>query len=765
MYSHAQLARAIETWSTHPDPAVKASAAERIRKWTSVILGMEDGSITVGSRTPVADTPAWVTLEVAHGGFATGRLLAAHDDAADRNEQALGAGREALIARLHTGAYRVDVPEQGAIPVALRLLELGHTEAALDLLEVIAPWMDRLDFTPVPAEPHPEATAAFVRTSGEVADALVVRQPQAQVVAMNLALGTWRPLQDELAALLAPTTVDGIPGSRFPEGWWDEARELLELAEATLADHPTARRPRDPRGALGGMLAALRAAVPTRDPEPLTLAAGALSDHVRKRGRPGSPAAVERSAVERAHAARPLHSDLARQVGRRLREHPADRGLVDPSVVLGPLDGHDVPPAIAARVQACREAPLDELVDDGIIGSCEVLASVAPRITAAVRASDLADPVLRTLVGRIDQAFRRRRGLLLLDLQHQVRLGELPWIAAVRPLRTGVEGPRASRATLEQIARLAFGGFPHTQLPNPMISELQSLAKSAGVDVPLTEEIAADIFMGTFTRKFAEAARITARALHGTIYGRYYDLPADVEPEEGRQQGAYAALCLSRVPRRSRDASPERLRSAWERAKEWRGRHGSWLDRLPVQVDVAIGGLPVPADAPFTLGEAVLDRHQIADLRRSYFMMNRNTALNGALLEQSLVLTSHGVAPLVGALGLDLRSAAPGMCDRAFAWFADRLSSVGRLEGIERLRATKNAAYAWRQTLLWLAYDPAGPEGFLARTDPSAAGPLVGPVWEGLVRVAGGERFVDERVGGGRRLYGWSPDGPHWIFG
>ena len=33
-------------------------------------------------------------------------------------------------------------------------------------------------------------------------------------------------------------------------------------------------------------------------------------------------------------------------------------------------------------------------------------------------------------------------------------------------------------------------------------------------------------------------------------------------------------------------------------------------------------------------------------------------ALNGALLEQSLVLTSHGVAPLVEALGLDLGSAA-----------------------------------------------------------------------------------------------------------
>jgi hypothetical protein len=30
----------------------------------------------VGSRTPVSGTPAWVTLEVAHGGFASGQLVA-----------------------------------------------------------------------------------------------------------------------------------------------------------------------------------------------------------------------------------------------------------------------------------------------------------------------------------------------------------------------------------------------------------------------------------------------------------------------------------------------------------------------------------------------------------------------------------------------------------------------------------------------------------------------------------------------------------------
>jgi hypothetical protein len=38
---------------------------------------MTEGRLTIGSRTPVTKTPPWVTLEVVHGGFATGRALAA----------------------------------------------------------------------------------------------------------------------------------------------------------------------------------------------------------------------------------------------------------------------------------------------------------------------------------------------------------------------------------------------------------------------------------------------------------------------------------------------------------------------------------------------------------------------------------------------------------------------------------------------------------------------------------------------------------------
>lgn len=678
---------------------MREAAADRIRQWSAVVEGMADGSLAIGTRTPVAGVPAWVTLEVAHGGFATGRLLAEHTEAAGFNEHALGPGRLALLERLEVGAYRIDVPEQGAIPVVLRLLELGCSDEALELLDVLAPWLDRLVFVPPYADPHPDdGITAHVRTVGEMKAALEARRPPAGVVAMNTTLGVWRPLQDRVAGLLAQTVVEERCGGQVPAGWWTSARAVLADAEALVAAHPDARRPRDGRTALGGMLAVLRRAVPTEDERLLAEASRAFGHHVRKRGWPGSGVADTRAREERAHAARPLHADIAKLVAKRLERMAPDRGLADPTVHLGPLQGEEateavpagtpLPSSVRRRVERCKQAPLEELVDGGWVVSLGDLARIAPQVTAAVRSSNLDDPVLRQLVTRIDQAFRKRRGLMLLDWSRQVRMEELPWIQAVEPVRSVASAEQAMREALEEFVLLTFRGFPYTQLPNEMVSEVRALAEQAGLDLPFTEELAADIFMGGFSKKFLRAAEISSRALKGSLYARYYDLP------------------------------------------------DSWDRRSLVQTCTRRA-----------LGDGCWGR----------------TSENGAVIEQALVLTTHNVVPLVEALQLAplLELYAPAMCDTTYAWFVQRVSTLRSLRGIERLRATKNAAYAWRQLLLWLTYDPRGPEDFLQRTGPPS-GPLV-PVWQGLVRIARGDRFVDERAGEGRRLYGWSPNGPHWL--
>src|SRR5262249_47692463 len=50
------------------------------------------------------------------------------------------------------------------------------------------------------------------------------------------------------------------------------------------------------------------------------------------------------------------------------------------------------------------------------------------------------------------------------------------------------------------------------------------LVKGADLDIPLVDEVAADIFMGEFSGKFLDSAKRAARLLNGTLYATYYGI-------------------------------------------------------------------------------------------------------------------------------------------------------------------------------------------------------------------------------------------------
>ncbi|GGV85672.1 hypothetical protein GCM10015535_32700 [Streptomyces gelaticus] len=57
-------AQAFPTWLTRGEAATRNRAASRVERWQAMLSGMSDGRLTIGSRTPVAGLPAWVTPEV-----------------------------------------------------------------------------------------------------------------------------------------------------------------------------------------------------------------------------------------------------------------------------------------------------------------------------------------------------------------------------------------------------------------------------------------------------------------------------------------------------------------------------------------------------------------------------------------------------------------------------------------------------------------------------------------------------------------------------
>jgi len=74
-YANYQLAKAFNRVINSQESTERSHALQKLEKWQSVIQGMNNGLINVGSRRPV-NVPEWVTLEVVTGGFATGSFLA-----------------------------------------------------------------------------------------------------------------------------------------------------------------------------------------------------------------------------------------------------------------------------------------------------------------------------------------------------------------------------------------------------------------------------------------------------------------------------------------------------------------------------------------------------------------------------------------------------------------------------------------------------------------------------------------------------------------
>jgi hypothetical protein len=737
-YPQGQLASAFVTALTHEDAATRSRAEGRVQRWLQVLRGMASGAVTIGSRTPVAGLPAWVTPEVVRGGFATGRAAAGgplrpHEAAvaarvglsAERGAvfayYLTDAGQAELCALVDHGGYRLEFPEQAALLAVAWLLRAGDRARALGLLDEIGPYAGLVCFVPVP-DPAREQdpTVVWRATAGEVGAALAGRRENLRVEAMREALTVWNPFADEVLTLWLETRDDaGAVGAVFPPGWHERAEALLARYQQLAATHTRCGKHRRPKE----NLAILRTAAQdvTRGGQLTTRQRGMLRHVVEsmlaRRGRPGSSKHAALRQVQASEASVPAHHLLARVVVGRVAELDPDVGIRDVAAVCAPVgaaeadaysvpSGTPIPDSIRQVVGRATAGRVDELLDAGVVPSAEVLAELVPQIAAETSAATYRDPALRRLMAAHYRAFRNRRSLLLLDLQHQVRLTELPWVRAVQLYRqVGDDTRHEADATVRRLGELALDGFPGTLLPNPLVRELAALAREAGQDLPWVEELAADIFMGRFSAKFPRAARLAGELLQGGLYARYYDIDYAALPEpEGRKErdagdAAFDALCRTR-----------------------------------------------------------------AGVSRGRF----SVAANGMVIEQAQILTTHNLATLVHAVGVTPVDGWPTLARRSFTIVA-RLA--GRIDHNPRpLSMIKDVAYAWRHLVFYLSLPAGGdPRPVIDQfhADLAAAPDTVRarlrPAVTGLGYVAAGGRFTDDRTpAGGRRLLAWTL-GPHWL--
>jgi len=651
------------------------------------------------------------------------------------------AGVAELQAILDSGRYRVRVPEEAALLVVAWLLRVGDRSAALALLDTIGPWADRLRFAPVPAEtPAPDPTVVWRYTTGEVRERLAAKRPNPRVAAMNEALTVWNPFADELLRLWLDTVDGGRVAVRFPDGWRERAQRLLARYHELAQRHTLCTKHRRPKENLAILRMAVEECLSDTglSPRRRGLLQHAVDAMVARRGAPGSEAHTALRRAQERQGRLPTHAQLAAVVAERLAARPADCGDVSVAEAVGPVTPeeartHGVPVGWAIPEPVRRVALLalagtvEDLVAAGLVPSAEVFARLVPGLAAVATAAAYDDPALRTLMAQHYRAFRARRSLLLLNLEHQVRIDELPWVAAVAPYRRGGGAVRSrAAAAVTRVAQLALQSFPATVMPNPLVRELAALSREADLDLPWVEELAADIFMGTFSAKFLAAAKLAATLLRGSLYQRYYGIDAD----------AILSLPGASQERWGVKTSAEFDELCWRRA-----------------------GIP----------------------KRGW-----SVAANGMVIEQAQVLTTHNLAVVAGPLGVVPDG---GWGSLARASLRAVLRFVEQVHGNPRpLSTIKNAAYAWRQMLFYLSMvGEAEQPGFVAWAEQEVASQphhvrmRLAPALVGLAHVVAGGSFGEDGSvvdGAGsvgpaawaadagptpRRFLGWSV-GEHWML-
>ncbi len=683
-YIKSRLARALLTGLQDHDEATRNRAKEKAAKWLAALHTILDGGSRFGSRTPIRGIPAWVTLEVLTGGFATenfpaGGELQQHEIELlskvgtiepGREREAINtwylteAGLNELNKLLDSNCYKVTYPEEGALLSIAYLMRHGRIDAARNVITTLAPFMHKLRFFPRTSSlPRKQDDTIFLRDVAATIDDVSSVKVNEHLTAQKEAVTVWAVHHDRVVALFLETLVDGRPGGTFTADWRKRARRLQREYNNLRSTHKLGGKAHKTGGHASQLREFMMKAADTPqliNNADLKRIQHILTCFVNKRGVPGSRQHLEYRKRQAADVSAATHRELAGAVVQRLELYDPTDGLKSTDKVLKNISseesdyfnlpaGSPVPDSIKRKVNRCRRGTMEDLVSDGIIPSTELVAAKLPLLTADIRARGFADRALQDLYAAIYRSFRRRRSLLLLNLQSQVKIDELPWIAAIEEFRTeDMASAAAAMAKLKDTVKLALNAFPHTTLPNKFLRELRALSQSAGAQIPFVDELAADIFTGTFTFNFVKAAHLAAELLQDSLYARYYDID-------------YQEVLRIDVPTEPKASSNSRVPSS---------------------------------SAAFT----ALCR------RRAKTNGGNMRAMNGMILEQQQIVTSQNLAGLFVQLNMfaDLQDHLPDMARRCFIWICRRLQ-MKQTRVHARLIAIKNSAYAWRHMLFYLS--------------------------------------------------------------
>jgi len=662
-------------------------------------------------------------------------------------------GLSQLYKLYYSGCYKINIPEEGALLTIAWLLSNDLFSQVAQIIDEILPYMDSLRFYPVITdEPVGNSSEFYLSTVGDCIQKLKQFKSGADILRQKETISIWIPLYDEFISHFIQAIKGVLPvvkGTQtissegkieniyqlisdevkyeFSDEWISKLKALYEKYRNYCAIHRYSRKPYKRNSSLKQIVTLAHEMIKLDfklTKSQFNQLSFLIGRYITKHGLPESDQNKLLRARQKEQISGPLFEDIAAILIERLQSEKIDKGIENLDPFLEPLIIKDkngnarkitIPIYFKKRIEKCLTSSLNVLVERGLITSADTLAILLPQLTAEIQSSGIDDPNLHRLYSQLYKSFRKRRSLLLLNLESQIKVEEVPWIKAVLDNKPkSIDSQEIAKNALEEIATQTICSFPHAIIPNKLLQEFRMLAKTANIDLPFVDEVAADIFMGEFSDKFLAAAKIASSLLKGTIYERYYSIDFSV----------IDAIKLKNKQEESRFGFRRKTNSN--------------------QMSFA----------------------EICKSRAKTEKVSYGVAANGAIIEQQQILTTQNLAVCFAAFDLKekLHDVLIKLAQHCFQWICKRQQTkIDHWHG--KLIMIKNTAYAWRQMIFYISmmdkdmvnsfiewmydYFETQSEEFKARFKPAI---------ETLKCVVSGQKINDGRV-----FLGWTTE-KHWLL-
>jgi hypothetical protein len=679
------------------DPEVRAWRILHSEAWRDTLNSLPRTGTYIGRTNPVSGYPRWGTRGPAesrrgHRGLLAGgplqpdelellsELPSSGERATERerlnNYFLTDAGLARLRAALRSGAFRIEMAEQAALPAVAILLERGAAREAAEIVHEITLFLPGLRFYPALTQARHVTLPLIQRERHlDVADKLSSKMPNGRVARMNATVAVFNPLCDELVSLWLETALPaaaanrlGSLGSSWPPGWNTRRASWLTRYEMAVREHGAVGRHHHRKSTFQKLLKWLEMCpgvdhtITHRD---LLSLRAIVQEHLDRHGTPEAAANGLGPTLDRVP-----HSEVAHAVGRWIQQVDRPLTVADLEGLASPaLDGitpdlpagSELPTHIRAKAGMALRANLQTLFSEGVVPSLETLVPYLPLLNSQVVAARHHDPVVKNVFRQSHAAHWHWLTLHRRPVGYQTPLDSLPWLRALNDEGDDtVETRRLAFKSLRDITMFCFRHFPQARIPNGVLPELENLAVQSGTKLTLVSEIEVESTGQSFHPTHTAAGCVAILLLQGTFYSGYFGL------SEWAQD----------VPHHLPDVLD---------AERFKGLEDAFKNRCRIRAEES--------------GTADVSHQQLWD---------HTTAI-----EQAEILTTDNLATLVFGLDLTdaLRENGATYGSKALFWCIQEMRSSRALRRHRERKGRHYGAYrklaiAWRQAIFFLSFAP-----------------------------------------------------------